>query len=222
MDSHEFTPVLCILKWLLAKGPVSLFPCPSPRSILRKPESRFPRELDTYPGMEQITVKGVGQSSGLGEHPERKGCFGHCQEPPYFNTPRALPHPISLPMSKNNLLLALLCSPLLQPTASQPASASQSSASQHPHLTRTSPPLMAALMRRSKGHRAACRLTQGQVVCSDLSRLVSESQGARCGRLTGLGLRPAVPRKQQPPGTAPGLEAAQRRVEEHRERGGVW
>ena len=136
---------------------------------------------------------------------------------------RAVPHRISLPVSQNNLLLALLCSPLPQPTASQPASQrlpalSIPAPSLNPHLAT---PYGSALLQRSTGHRAACRLTPGRAVCSDLRRLVSASQGARCGRLTGLGLRPAAARKQQPPGTAPGLEAAQRWAEQHRERGGV-
>lgn len=33
MDSHEFTPALCISKWLLATGPVSFFPCPSTSQV---------------------------------------------------------------------------------------------------------------------------------------------------------------------------------------------
>lgn len=58
-------------------------------------------------------------------------------------------------------MLALLCSPLPQSTASQPASASQLSASQHPHLTRTSPPLMAVL---------SCSEAQGTGPSVDLPR----------------------------------------------------
>ena len=126
---------------------------------MRKPGSRFPREPDTYPGMEQITDQGRAnlwcrRTSG------KKGFFWSLPRATFPDTPRALPHRISLPVSEKQSVAGFALLPTT-PAHSLPASTSQPSASQHPHLTRTSPPLMAALQQRSRGHRAACRLTPG-------------------------------------------------------------
>lgn len=56
LNPHELT--LCNLKWLLAKGPVSLFPCPPPGLILKRQESRFPGSLVPIQGWSRSLSKG--------------------------------------------------------------------------------------------------------------------------------------------------------------------
>lgn len=105
------------------------------------------------------------------------------------------PQHISLPVSKKQ---SVACFALLPTTLahSQPAPPSP----QHPGIFTQPAPrrLLAALRQQSRGLWAACRLTPGQAICSDVRRLASESQGARCCRLTGS----SAARQQQPPGTA--------------------
>lgn len=198
--------------------------CPSshahlpPRWILRKPGSRFPREPDTYRGMEQITDGGRAKlwcrrTSG------KKPFFWSLPRATFPNTPGASPHRVSLPVSEKQSVAGFALLPTT-PAHSLPASASQPSASQLPHLTRTSPPLMAALEQRSRGYRAACRLTPGP---SGL--FGSASSGVR---EPGRAVRP--PRRTRSPGGAqtaaawdsPGPGGCPRWAAEHRERGGVW
>lgn len=149
--------------------------------------------------------------------PSEKDAFGHCQEPSGPKATRTFPHPHCV---QNNLLLPLLCFPSCKPKASQVVP----SGPQHPHphtLTQPTPctPWQCSCS-KTEGTQVAYPLTPGQVVCSDLRRLVSLSQGARCGGLTGWTLLP-----WRTNSSSLGQQGASRMlgrwVREHRERSGV-